>query len=184
MLSQRTPEQYGLKAQRYHWLSAVLIIAMIPLGMMMQNVEAEATKRILYRGHMIIGALILLITIARIAWGRKDVSPDPPEGLHGIHLRTFHATHVFLYVFIFVLTFSGIAMLISSGIGDILTGGSEALIPTDLSEIAPGRAHGIAAKIYIALLVGHIGGVVFHQTTKSDVLHRMGINVKKSKQRS
>ncbi len=182
MLSRSTPEQYGRKAQRYHWLSAALIIAMIPLGMMMQNVEAEATKRMLYRGHVILGALILLITIARIAWRRKDFSPGPPEGLHGFHLSVFKVTHVLLYVFIFVLTFSGISTVVISGLGNILSGASATSIPANLGEIAPGRAHGVAVKIYIALLVGHIGGVVLHQFTKSDVLHRMGITFFKTKQ--
>lgn len=181
MLSQSTSEQYGLKAQRYHWLSAVLIIVMIPLGLVMKNVETEATKNILYRGHVIIGALILLITVARVAWRRKDFSPGPPEGLSGLHLRAFNAIHVLLYVLIFVLTLSGIGTLVSSGIGSILAGSSATPIPVDLGDVAPARAHGITAKIYIALLVAHIGGVVFHQTTKSDVFHRMGINAFKNK---
>lgn len=182
MSRKSTSEQYGLSAQRYHWISAVLIISMIPLGFLMQNAESEATKIMLYRGHVIIGAMILLITVGRIAWRRKDVNPDPPEGLHGLHLKGFNTIHVLLYLFIFALTFSGIGTIAISGMGEILSGASTSPIPTDLNELGPRRAHGVVAKIYIVLLVGHIGGVVFHQKTKSDVLSRMGINYFKSKQ--
>ena len=182
MSSKSISEQYGLTAQRYHWISAVLIVAMIPLGFLMQNVESEATKLLLYRGHALIGALILIITIARIVWRRKDINPEPPKELHGLHLKAFNAIHALLYVLIFVLTLSGVGSVVISGLGDILSGASTSPIPADLSEFAPRQAHGIAAKIYIALLVGHIGGVVFHQITKSDVLSRMGINYFKAKQ--
>ena len=182
MSSKSTPEQYGLTAQRYHWISAVLIIAMIPLGFLMQNAETETTKLLLYRGHALIGALILIITIARIVWRRKDINPEPPKELHGLHLKAFNVIHVLVYVLIFVLTVSGVGTIALSGMGDILSGTSSSPIPTDLGELGPRRAHGITARIYIALLLGHIGGVVFHQVTKSDVLGRMGLNWFKAKQ--
>ncbi len=182
MSSKSTSAQYGVIAQRYHWISAVLIIAMIPLGFLMQNAEIEATKLLLYRGHVLIGALILIITIARIVWRRSDIKPEPPMELHGWHLKVFNAIHVLLYVLIFVLTLSGIGTIALSGMGEILSGASSSPIPTDLGELGPRRAHGIMSRIYIALLVGHIGGVVFHQVTKSDVFGRMGINWFKSKQ--
>ena len=182
MSHKSTSVQYGLTAQRYHWISAVLIIAMIPLGFLMQNAEREAIKIMLYRGHAIIGALILIITIARIVWRRKDINPEPPKELHGLHLKAFNITHVLLYALIFVLSFSGIAAIALSGMGEILSGASSNPMPTDIGELGPRRAHGISARIYIALLVGHIGGVMFHQATKSDVLGRMGVNWFQAKQ--
>ena len=182
MSSKSTSEQYGLTAQRYHWLSAVLIISMIPLGFLMQNAESEATKMMLYRAHVIVGFLILLITIARAFWRKKDIDPDPPNELHGLHLKAFNAIHVLLYLLIFILAFSGIGTVAGSGIGEILSGSSAAQLPTDLSELGARRTHGLSARLYIVLLVGHIGGVVFHQFTKSDVFSRMGINYFKAKE--
>lgn len=182
MLSKSTSAQYGRTAQRYHWISALLIIAMIPLGFIMQNVENESVRLILYRSHVVIGAVILLMTIARIVWRRKDINPEPPEGLDGLHLKVFNAVHVLLYALIFVLTLSGIGTIALGGMGDFLSGVPSSQLPTDVSELGPRRAHGITARIYIALLVGHIGGVVFHQVTKSDVFGRMGINWFKAKQ--
>ena len=170
-----TSEQYGLTAQRYHWLSALLIISMIPLGIFMQNVESEASKIVLYRGHVLVGFLVLLTSVLRVFWRRKDINPDPPEGLHGVHLKAFNAIHVLLYVFIFVLALSGMGTVMLSEVGAVLSGSSAGQLPTDLSEIGARRAHGVAAWIYVALLGGHIGGVVFHQLTKSDVLGRMGV---------
>ena len=181
MSSNSTSEQYGLTAQRYHWLSAILIISMIPLGFLMQNAESEATKMMLYRAHVIVGVLILLITIARALWRKKDINPDPPKELHGLHLKAFNAIHMLLYLFTFILAFSGIGTVVASGIADILSGNSVHQLPTDLSELGVRRAHGLSARLYIVLLIGHIGGVVFHQYTKSDVFSRMGINYFKTK---
>jgi|GEM_PF-273576 len=182
MASKSTSEGYGRTAQLYHWVSAVLIIAMIPLGLIMGDIESESTKIMLYRWHVMIGVLIFLITVARIVWRRKDSEPDPPEGLHGMHLKAFNAIHVLLYVLIVVLAFSGVGIVILGGLADILSGASTHSIPADLNGFASGVVHEIAAKIYIALLIGHIGGVVFHQITKSDVLSRMGITYFKAKQ--
>lgn len=175
-----TPQAYGRGAQLFHWISAVLILTMIPLGLLMQNVESETVKLTLYRGHVVIGILILLLTLFRMMWRRTDPEPLPPAGIEGWHLRAFKLTHVFLYLGLLVLSTSGIGIILFSGIGDLLSGASNGPWPDGISTLPPRVAHGVTARIYIALLIGHIGGVLFYQFTKSDVMSRMGWRTRKT----
>ena len=165
---------YGRRAQLFHWVSAILILVMIPLGFLMQNVESEATKLLLYRGHAFIGVLVLLLTLLRILWRWIDNEPLAPQGIEGLHLRAFKITHVLLYLVLLVIAASGVGTILLGGMGDILSGVSTEGLPTELGDLPPRIAHGVTARIYIALLAGHMGGVLLHQFTKSDVMGRMG----------
>ena len=62
-----TCTHYGGMAVVLHWLSAVLILGMIPAGFLMQGVD-ESVKPVLYCGHVATGALVLVLTLARLTW--------------------------------------------------------------------------------------------------------------------
>lgn len=170
-----TKFEYGRITQVFHWLSAVAIILMFPMGYIMQSIGNGPTKLFLYRMHVVLGIGILLLTLLRIGWRWLEPTPNLPSGLSPIHQFVFKATHFLLYLILLVLSLSGLGLMALGGVGDILFNpiASDA-IPTDLSHLPPRVAHGLAAKLYIALLVAHIGGVMLHQLTKSDVLVRMG----------
>jgi len=174
MALKSTKDEFGRIAQIFHWVSAVLIVLMMPMGFAMQNIEAETTKVLIYQIHAATGIVVLLLTIARVIWKRIDVSPELPVGFSAFHAFGFKAVHFLLYALLLVLATSGIGILAVSEMGDILFGSSTAIIPQDLSDLPPRNAHGVMARLYIALFVAHVGGVLLHQFTKSDVMARMG----------
>lgn len=168
-----TEQRYGRVAILLHWTSAVLILGMIPLGFLMQNAD-DGSRLFLYRTHAIVGALILLLSLVRLGWKLNDTKPAPTPGLEGLHLRGMQGIHVLLYALLFALTVSGIVLNLQSGLIDVLRGASQGGIP-GFDEFRSRAAHGSLARVYIGLLVAHIGGVMVHQIRHGHVLDRMGI---------
>jgi cytochrome b561 len=166
------PNIYDRGTQRFHWLSALLILAMIPIGFIMQDADG-ATKLLLYRLHCGIGLLLLAMTVVRILWRFKQPTPAPPAGMGKLHVRGLEATHVLLYVILLALTVSGVAMLALSDLPQVLSGASSDY--PDLAELGPRKAHGAGAFTYIALLIAHVGGVVLHQVSHGGSFHRIGV---------
>jgi len=166
------PNIYDRGTQRFHWLSALLILAMIPIGFIMQDADG-ATKLLLYRLHCGIGLLLLAMTVVRILWRFKQPTPAPPAGMGKLHVRGLEATHVLLYVILLALTVSGVAMLALSDLPQVLSGASSDY--PDLAELGPRKAHGAGAFTYIALLIAHVGGVVLHQVRHGGSFHRIGV---------
>jgi len=166
------PNVYDRGTQRFHWLSAILILAMIPIGFLMQNADGGA-KLLLYRAHAATGLLILAITVVRISWRIRQPVPAPPASMGKLHVRGLEATHVLLYAVLLALSVSGVAMLALSDLPQVLSGASGDY--PELAELGPRRAHGAGAFAYIALLIAHIGGVILHQVKHGGSFQRIGV---------
>ena len=169
----RTTEKYGRLAQALHWISALLIIILWPMGFAMVRMADNATKTRLYQAHVAIGLIILILTIVRVIWHFMDTVPDLPEGLTPMNGKAFRWTHNLLYVFLLLMASSGIAMLLSSELG-LLPG---AVTPEAIADVPPRAGHSLFSKIFMLLFLAHVGGVVRHQLTKGNTLARMGVPI-------
>ena len=170
---------YGTVAVVLHWPSALLILGMIPLGFLMQRAD-ESAQFLLYRGHVAVGVVVLGLTLARLTWKLFDTRVLPAPGLVGVHLWGMVGIHVLLYVGLLALLVSGVILNVQSDLIEVIKGNSGAEIP-DLSRFTARGAHGKLARIYIGLLIAHIGGVIIHQVRHGHVLVRMGVGRDQSK---
>ena len=169
-----TPESYGRLARGLHWGSAILILALIPIGLVMARIDDGPTQTVLYRAHVGIGMTVLVLTLVRVAWRVIEPTPTPPS-MPQWRLRLFSGVHTLLYVVLFALAISGIVTLLSSGMTPL----PPDVIPGNIDEeLASLTAHKAIAYIFIGLLVGHVAGVISYQLTKGDVMTRMGVNVR------
>ncbi len=163
---------YGRGAQLLHWLAALLILAMIPIGLVMVRLDPGDAQTGLYRFHVALGLAVATLTLVRIAWRLVDRRPAPLPNMPRWRLRLFEAVHILLYGGVAVLAISGIAMLLGSDLG--ITPAS--VDPTEIDrDLAPRSAHSAVSKIFSALLVAHVGGAISYQITKGDTLGRMGL---------
>lgn len=169
-----TALKYGRVAQLFHWLSALLIVVLIPMGFWMQSAE-PAVKPLLYKTHVLIGLSVLGITVLRLVWRWLDTTPDLPAGLEGRQRLAYQGIHWLLYLVLLVMAASGIALNLTSGLSDVLFAGAPGPIPANLAEFPARAAHGLLVRIFIGLLVAHLVGVVSYQVTHGDVLSRMGL---------
>lgn len=168
-----TAQKYGPVAQLLHWLSVLLIVVLIPMGFWMQSAEPEV-KPLLYKTHVLIGLSILGLTVLRLIWRWLDTTPELPAGLEGRQRLAYRGIHWLLYLALLILTASGIALNLTSGLSDILFAGAPGPIPANLAEFPARTAHGLLARVFIGLLAAHLVGVVSYQVTHGDVLARMG----------
>ena len=111
-----TTAKYGTVAVAIHWLSAILIFAMLGSGFRAAStVDAEAKASIL-TVHATFGVMILVLTLARAAWWMfADRKPDQPAGEPRWQAASAKAVHALFYVVILGMAASGIGMMVLSG---------------------------------------------------------------------
>jgi cytochrome b561 len=165
---------YTVTARTLHWITAVLVLVQIPLGLLIANFKMGDT---LYNLHKSIGAVLIPIVLFRLAYrlthAPAPLPPDVPEpqrlAAHGLHWTLY-------------------TLLVVQGlIGWIATSAYPAPIPVfGLFEMPPiwGEDRALSDRLFVVhraigvalgfLLVGHIGAALFHHFVRKDrVLMRM-----------
>ncbi len=158
-----------------HWLVALLVIVSLVVGKLwlapMPN--AEPFKLTLLGGHMLSGILVLLLMIWRVA--ARWRGPDPAPANAGQPLLDFaaRAAHAGLYLLIFGMSLTGIALSQSVGLPAIVFGGEGAL-PASFEQFQLKSVHEMLSGLLIALIVLHFAAAIWHQVVrKDDVMARM-----------
>ncbi len=167
--------RYGSLAIALHWISAVAILALLVLGFRAASLADAGQKAALLRLHVPLGALVLVLTVARVAWWFFDRRPDDPAGQRPWQSRTAHAVHGLLYLVLIVMGTSGIGLLILSGAGGVLFLGASGPLP-QFSDFPPMIVHAAGAFTMAALICFHFGAALYHQFYQRDrLLARMGV---------
>ena len=162
---------YNRISQLTHWASALLILGMLGMGLAMTRIGEGEAQEVLYNAHVGAGLVTLALTAVRLVALVAHRWPSPPPGLSPANERAFMGTHVLLYALLVVLLASGIGTLALSGLS--LVPGS--IVPADIENVPPRMAHDLLSKVFIALLLVHVTGVVRYQLGKGDTLGRMGV---------
>ena len=111
-----TPPAYTITARVLHWITAILILSMIPLGVVIANEWGGSAQDSLYDLHRSIGAAVIPLVILRLIY-RWTHSPLPlPEDIPAMQRLTAHVTHWGLYALLIVQPLTGWIGL--SGAGD------------------------------------------------------------------
>ncbi|RUW64146.1 cytochrome b/b6 domain-containing protein [Mesorhizobium sp. M7A.F.Ca.US.008.03.1.1] len=166
------PDRYGTLAVSIHWLSAVLILALMGSGFRAANAMDAATKIDILRFHIPVATVVLLLTAFRIVWRwRFDLKPRPVAGSPAWQERIAHGIHVAFYVVIFGMVASGIAMVVLSGAAAAVFGQPGAMLP-NFTDYPPRALHGLGGFLLVALLVFHAGAALYHQFIRRDRLLR------------
>jgi cytochrome b561 len=169
-------KRYGGVAIFIHWVTAVVILALLVAGIIAATTADDATKSAILRIHAPLGISIAVLTLFRIVWWTSfDRKPPPPSDSGSVQRIGEKAVHGLFYVAILVMGASGIGLMVLSGAGEILFGSKPGPLP-DFAKFPPFYGHLIGALLLIALLVGHVGAALWHQLFKRDqLLSRMGV---------
>lgn len=172
MRGKSTASKYGNVAVTIHWLSAVLIVALLGLGFRAATTTDPDAKAQLLSIHAPLGFLMLVLTLARIAWWWwADRKPDPVAGTPALQHRAARAVHLLFYVVILGMGASGIGMLVLSGAGPVIFGAAPGPLP-DFWNYLPRVPHGLGARAMLALLALHMAGAMYHHFIRRDGLLR------------
>jgi cytochrome b561 len=160
-----------------HWITALLIIALIPLGIVSANEWGGPLQDRLYDLHRSMGALIIPIVVLRLIV-RWTHPPLPlPSDIPALQRQAAHMTHWALYALLIVQPLVG-WVATSAYPAAIVVFGLFELPPVwhadrALSEqlFSIHEAMGIAIA---GLVLAHVGAALFHQCVRKDrVLMRM-----------
>jgi len=101
-----TPSRWGAVTRLFHWGMLLLIGAIIPVGIYMTDLPLGPAKLRVYALHKSIGLTLLGLAALRLLWrlGERRPALPPMPAWQG---RAAAATHVLLYVLMFVIPLSG-----------------------------------------------------------------------------
>ncbi|WP_120500944.1 cytochrome b/b6 domain-containing protein [Roseovarius sp. EL26] len=185
-----SPTTYGSVAKSFHWLTALLILSAIPLGIIANNVahgittgvaatEADIARAyLLFSLHKTIGVSVFFVALARIFWALSQTKPGLLNGNHKAEALAAETVHWLLYGSLVVVPLSGwIHHAATTGFAPIWWpfGQNLPFVPKEehLAELT-GTLHYILQWVLIGALLLHIAGAVKHHVIDGDAtLRRM-----------
>ncbi|MDF9756549.1 cytochrome b561 [Pseudomonas sp. TE6288] len=153
-------------ARLLHWLMAVLILAMLFIGVSM---VADLSPRHpwLVELHKATGLALLVLVILRIVLRLSLAHPPLPRDLPALQRLAAGASHLLLYGLMLAMPLLGWAMLSAGGYPRPLQ--LPAIAPHDLQLYALLRqAHGWAGYLLFATVLAHLGAALVHGLVRRD----------------
>jgi cytochrome b561 len=165
--------KYDRVAAGFHWATALLVVALIVLGIGGEAVGAlfgmNGLETIFL--HKSLGLTVFWVTVLRLLWRLTHKPPPLPETTPAWQRRAAEAAHRSFYGFLLVMPILG--YLLSSGSRfPLLWFGVElpkAAVSKSVSDAAD-TLHVAGGLVLTALLVLHIGAALWHQFVQRDRL--------------
>ena len=178
-----TTTHYGGITKTFHWLTALLILSLIPLGWYAERLPYEtdielARKAWLFSLHKTLGVTAFFVAVGRIAWALSQPKPGLMNADKPAESFAAETVHWALYGALVIVPLSGwISHAAAAGFAPIWWpfGQGLPLVPksTNIEHIFS-AVHWIATKVLIAALLLHIAGALKHHFIDRDAtLHRM-----------
>lgn len=183
MSARNTAARYGSVAKTLHWLTALLILTAIPLGVIANNLpfdtgEALARKAFLFSLHKTIGVSAFFVALARIIWAITQPKPGLLNADHKVESFLAETIHWALYASLVLVPLSGwLHHAASTGFAPIYWpfGQDLPLVPKSegFSALMAG-VHVVVTKVLALSVLLHIAGAVKHHVIDKDAtLRRM-----------
>lgn len=155
-----------------HWLTALLILILFPLGKYMERIE-PSEKMGLIMIHAVFGIVVFVLTIVRTRSFFKNERPSDLETGSKFNNKLTVWIHNVFYIILFALSISGIIVMLLGGYVEALQSNTPELIRNRI-EITSMKIHGITSLIMMILLVLHVLGVLRHYIfTRENTLKRI-----------
>jgi cytochrome b561 len=167
-----------------HWLIALLVIGNLIGGHLIELFEDAADPGVKAFGptieglHISFGATVLAMTILRVAWRLANPPPPLPAYMTPLERWLAGAVHFGFYLLLFILPFSGWAMLSTGRVPQSLSWfGLVSLPPLPLPSGMRGlfhEGHEVLGWVMVALIALHVGAALKHRIfDRDDLLARM-----------
>lgn len=163
-------KQYSKRTAVTHWLVFLLVLAALSLGLYLNASENTAQKLSLFPVHFLIGDTILLVTLLRIYFRKKDGEPAPANA-NPLLNKFAVIVHSGLNISIIAVAITGMVTAVKSGVLQAMKAGDPTLIP-DFSKVEAKEFHELFIGITVVLLAIHIAAAVYHQFIVKDSLLR------------
>ncbi len=177
MKSDSPPPHYRGTAKGLHWLMALLILGLIPLGLYMRELPLSPQKLQLYSWHKWAGVTVFVLLLVRVAWRLAFPPPPLPWQMSRRQQQLAHAGHLTLYLLMLAIPVSGWLMSSAKGVPTVWFGvlpipdliGKDKALGAQLADL-----HALLSWAMVAVLVAHVGAALKHHfIDRDDVLARM-----------
>lgn len=168
---------YGTVARSFHWITVLLVLVMIPIGLIMTQEIPRPLQDRLFIIHKGLGPIVFLVVMLRLLW--RWISPPPPLPDHVAPLqrRAAAVVHALLYAFLLIMAVSGYVRVTTGGfpIEFLNALGIPPLLPRNDNVAETAKAvHAVAKSVLIVLILIHVAGAAFHGLVLKDgVFSRM-----------
>ena len=159
--------KFSLATRILHWVIAVLVFALIPLGIKMHELEVGAEKLSLYKTHSLIGVILLVLMLIRVYVFFKH--ERPPHLQTGSKWKDKLAVwiHNAFYFVILLMTFTGVGINAAAGLINAYKTNDVAQFPAKI-DVLPAEIHKILFFVTGILILLHVGGFVKHLILKKE----------------
>jgi cytochrome b561 len=168
---------YSGFARFMHWTVAACVLVMIPIGFLMNAVEAGALQNVLYTIHRSLGVSVLFLMLIRLGYRLIHGAPPPEPTINALQRVVSHLVHLALYALIIAQALIGWVATSAYGAAISFFGlfTVPPLVAKDQTLSEPlFQVHMLIAFTIIGLLAMHIGAALYHHFIRKDgVLQRM-----------
>ncbi|AZL60803.1 cytochrome [Tabrizicola piscis] len=177
MPARNSDTRFGTVTRVFHWLTALLILTAIPLGVIANQLpydtaEALAIKAQLFSLHKTLGVAAFLLGLGRILWALVERHPAPLHPERKAELTLAGAVHWLLYISLVAVPLSGwVHHAAVTGFAPILWPFGQTLPFVPQSEAvgtAAGAAHWVFTKLLGLAILLHIAGALKHHLIDKD----------------
>ncbi len=181
---------WGSTAKSLHWVVALLILCIVPVGFLMAATYGAVLKYadvrpvgiVLQQVHMTLGFTILALVVGRLIWRARNAVPAAPADQPAWQRGLGRLTHYGLYAVLLLFPLSGWASVsVFRGVPIWFFGWQfiPPILPALPLQHAYGygffaRIHGLCWKVGAGLLALHLLAALWHHLVRRDgVLLRM-----------
>jgi cytochrome b561 len=160
--------RYSNTAVAFHWITVALVLVQAYLGFTFALSDEGPARDSVFVWHKSVGAIILLLTLARLAYRLKNPPPPFPPELPAWERYAATWNHWLFYTLLIAMPIVGFVAVsgFANGPTTPLVGGIQVpIIPgisKDLGEIA-GEIHEMAAWLLVTLILIHVAAALKHQ---------------------
>ena len=165
---QRAVLRYSNTAVAFHWITVLLVLFQAYLGFRFGLSEPSPARDEIFIWHKTVGVVILLLTLARLAYRLKNPPPPFPSELPAWERFAAVWNHRLFYLLLIAMPIVGFIAVsgYANGPTTPLLGGIEVpVIPgisKDVGDMA-GEIHELAAFLLVFLILVHVGAALKHQ---------------------
>ena len=168
---------YGGGARAFHWLTAALLLVIIPMGLVMGSLPRGMLQNALFITHESLGLTVLALTLVRFLWRLGHPPPPPSRDLTRLEHLASSSVHLLLYAILIIMPVTGYLFVTLSDID--LSYFGIVHVPALAEPDKPlgktfGAIHATLQWAIYALAAMHIGAALHHYLfRRNDVLVRM-----------
>jgi cytochrome b561 len=160
--------RYSNVTVAFHWVTVALVLFQIWLGFSFADMERGPQRAELFTWHRSIGALILLVTVARLTYRLMNPPPPYPPQLPRWERVAGTWNHRIFYFILIALPIGGLLAVSGHTKGPTITLLGGIAIPKipgiseRLGDLA-GEVHSLVAWLLVGLVVLHAAAALKHQ---------------------